>query len=351
MRLYIRADADSQIGTGHVMRCFALAQEWQMQGGQVTFISHCESDTLRKRLIEEGMDFIAIEKTHPDPGDLENTMMVLDNVSKQNQKSRTWIVIDGYHFDSSYQKRLKEADYKILWIDDYGHADHYYADLVLNQNIYADEFSYTHREPYTRLLLGTCYVLLRSEFKKWQGWQREIPTVARKVLVTLGGSDPDNVTLKVIQALKQVNISGMEARIVVGPYNPHYSALERVIADHADFQLITNASNIPELMASADIAVSAGGSTCWELSFIGTPFLIVVIAHNQLQTALHLTMNNMTRIINFQDDVSSDLMSSLESVLKDKNLRRKWFQQISAMIDGNGANRVVSAMCKEKFIE
>lgn len=350
MNLFIRADADSQIGTGHVMRCLALAQAWQEQDGKAIFISRCQSDVLRQRLIKEGMDFITIEKPHPDPGDLEYTMRVLDDISKQNPQNTTWFVIDGYHFDGGYQKRLREAGYKILWIDDYGHADHYYADLVLNQNTSANASLYAHREPYTRLLLGTPYALLRREFKQWQGWQREIPTIARKVLVTLGGGDPDNVTLKVIQALKQVRISGLEAKIVVGPANPHLSALERAIADHLDFQLITNASDMPGLMAWADIAISAGGSTCWELSFMGTPFLTIVLAENQRQSAYHLKADDMTRLMNFQNDiVIADLTVSLESMLVDGILRRKWSQKVSAMIDGDGAKRVVGAICKEKI--
>ena len=46
--LLVRADADARMGTGHLMRCLALAQAWQADGGQVIFLSHCESDALRR---------------------------------------------------------------------------------------------------------------------------------------------------------------------------------------------------------------------------------------------------------------------------------------------------------------
>jgi UDP-2,4-diacetamido-2,4,6-trideoxy-beta-L-altropyranose hydrolase len=340
--LFIRADATTDIGTGHVMRCLALAQAWQDRGGKVIFISHCESDALRQRLIEEEeMNFITIEKSHPDPSDQECTMGVLHEFSKQNLKNTAWLVIDGYHFDAAYQKRIKEAGYKLLWIDDYGHADHYYADLVLNQNISADESFYIHREPDTRLLLGTRYALLRREFKQWQGWQREIPLVARKVLVTLGGGDPNNATLKVIQALKQVHIPGMEAKIVVGPANPNLSSLELEIVDHSNFQLVMNASNMPELMVWADLAVSAGGSTCWEMALLGLPNMIMYFADNQRPIAekLHESGAALSMGWSYQLTIES-ITQNIENILFSQERRKGCSTKSQHLVDGSGAHRV-----------
>ena len=131
---------------------------------------------------------------------------------------------------------------------------------------------YANREAHTRLLLGTRYVLLRREFWPWRGWRREIPAVARKVLVTLGGGDPDNVTLKVIRALAQVEIEGLEAVVVVGPANPHLEELQAAVKDTPHpIRLESNVTNMPELMAWADVAITAGGSTCWETAFMGLP--------------------------------------------------------------------------------
>jgi len=342
MNLFIRADADTKIGTGHLMRCLALAQAWQDQRGKVTFISHCESQSLRKRLIDEGMDFIAIENPHPDQSDLDRTMEILNEFSTRNSQNKTWLVIDGYHFDSAYQKKIKDEGYRLLWIDDYGQVDHYYADLVLNQNISADESLYNNREPYTRLLLGTRYVLLRREFKKWQGWKREIPVVARKVLVTLGGADPDNVSLKVIRALKQVEISGLEAKIIVGPANPNLQTLVQEIGDHSNLQIITNAANMPELIAWADVAISAGGSTCWEMAFMGLPNLVIVLAENQRSIAE--VLSNVGAAINFgwHNMIAPQLIAkTIEEVLISTDRRTNMWRESKVIIDGIGTNRLI----------
>ena len=339
-RLFIRADASTTIGTGHVMRCLALAQEWQDHGGEVTFISHCESDALRQRLIDERMNFINISKPYPDPSDLDHTLKELSAMSHQ-PSANCWLVIDGYHFDAAYQKTIKDAGYKILWIDDYGHASHYYADLVLNQNISADETFYVNREPYTTLLLGTRYALLRREFKKWQDWQREIPETAKKVLVTMGGGDPDNVTMKVVQALKQINISGLEAKIVIGPANPNMQILEREISDHTNLQLITNATNMPELIAWADIAVSAGGSTCWEMALLGLPNIMVYFADNQRPIAVTLHEYGAALSMGWSHQLAIEkIKQCIEDMLLTRERRNGYSIKSQDLVDGKGAQRV-----------
>ena len=136
------------------------------------------------------------------------------------------MVLDGYQFDVEYQRRLKAAGVKLLVVDDTGHAGAYAADLVLDQNAHATKDFYARRESYTQLLLGPRYALLRREFKPWRSWRREIAPVARKVLVTVGGSDPDNVTLRVIRALRILAEHKLKATVVVGGSNPHAHDLE-----------------------------------------------------------------------------------------------------------------------------
>jgi len=338
--LYIRADATTNIGTGHVMRCIALGQAWQEKGGRVVFISHCESKKLQERIIAQGFDFIYIENPHPHPSDLDKTIETLSTIHHP-PSTNDWLVVDGYHFDSMYQKKIKEAGYRLLWIDDYGHAEHYYADIMLNQNVSAEASFYAKREPATRLLLGTRYVLLRREFRQWQGWQREIPATAKKILVTLGGGDPENVTLKVVRALKQVGISGLEAKIVVGPTNPNLHTLQQEVDDNANLQIITNATNMPELMAWADLAVSAGGSTCWEMALLGLPNMIIFFADNQRPIAEKLHADNVALSVGWGSKLTiEDITQSLEKLIRTAPLRKIFSINSRNLVDGDGAQRV-----------
>jgi len=335
--LLIRADANTQMGTGHLMRCLALAQGWQAQGGRVIFITACESDGLRQRLSDEGFQVIALEHPYPDPADWAMTSKVLA------AHPGAWVALDGYHFDPAYQRQIREAGHPLLVIDDMAHLEHYYADVLLNQNIHAGRLDYSC-EPYTRLLLGTRYALLRSEFLAWRGWQREIPEVARKVLVTLGGGDPDNQTLKVIRALQQVDVDGLEAVVVVGASNPHYQELEFAIRNSAaslppqfTIRLVRNVSNMPELMAWADVAVTAGGSTCWEISFMGLPNLVLILADNQRPVARGLQEKGAALSLGWWEQADEPKIAKwLGMLVRNATQRSKMARLGKNLVDGRG---------------
>lgn len=318
MNLLIRADASSQIGTGHVMRCLALAQAWQDRGGQCIFVMATIAPAIEKRLQSENIEVIKIETDLGSAEDAEKTITLAQQVGA------SWVVVDGYHFSGLYQKRLKDADLKILFIDDYGHAEHYWADIVLNQNVYAHEELYQHREAYTQLLLGTNYVLLRREFLEWQQWSREIPEIAQKILVTLGGADPENVTLKVIEALKKLDNQDLEVIVVVGGSNPHYAILEEATKNTKfPMNLRQNVTNMPELMAWADIAITAGGSTCWELAFMGLPSLVIILAENQrINTQILEKMEVILNLGWYEDIFDSSISKMIQHIVFSFRIRK-----------------------------
>ncbi|NYT09583.1 MAG: UDP-2,4-diacetamido-2,4,6-trideoxy-beta-L-altropyranose hydrolase [Methanosarcinales archaeon] len=335
--LLIRADGSTRIGTGHVMRCLALAQAWQDSGGRPIFAMSMEAPALEDRLTSEGMEVVHISA---EPGSPEDAEMTADLAKKM---VAGWVVADGYHFGSDYQRVIKESGLRLLFIDDNGHADHYYADIVLNQNLHANEDLYRNREPYTKLLLGTQYVLLRREFWPWRGWKRDIPEVARKVLVTLGGSDPDNVTLKVIQALQQVE--QLETVVVIGGSNLHYEALLSALECKGSMDLKKDIKNMPELLTWADLAISSAGTTTWELAFMGLPSLLIILAENQVKVAeqlesLGIAMNlGQHHLLN-----APGIIREVFTLLFDVDLRASMAELGRRAVDGFGAARVLNAL-------
>lgn len=343
--LIIRTDASIQIGTGHVMRCIALAQAWQDRGGDVTFLSHCDSENLRQRIVNEGFDFIPIERSHPDPYDLSQTLTTLEQLKIQNSKLKTWVVFDGYHFTPDYQKAIRENGYRLLVIDDMAHLDHYHTDILLNQNIHASNLNYSCDSD-TVKLLGCEYVLLRREFLKYKDWKRKIPDKAKNILVTMGGGDPDNVTLKVINALTMLNDPDIEIKIVVGPSNPHKKILKSA-ALHApcSIGILENAHNMPELMAWADMAISAGGSTCWELAFMGLPSFVITVADNQVGIAEGLGKTGAAVDVGWHANISvNQCAQELEQVITDKERRAQLSKQTQKLVNGKGSQETIKAM-------
>jgi UDP-2,4-diacetamido-2,4,6-trideoxy-beta-L-altropyranose hydrolase len=337
MQVVFRVDASTQIGTGHVMRCLALAQAWQDTQGQPIFIMANPIPALEERLKSEGMKVVHLAA---EPGSLADAQ---ETAALAHQFEANWVVVDGYQFGSEYQQTIKNSGLNLLFIDDYGHAEHYYADVVLNQNISAEEEWYQHREPYTQLLLGTRYTLLRREFWQWQGWQRTVPPVAKKVLVTLGGADPDNVTLKVIQSLQIVEVEELEAVVVVGGSNPHYENLKMAVqGSRYPIQLQRNVTNMPELMAWADVAISAGGTTCWELAFMGLPSILLILAENQRAIAEKLaTLKQAVNLGWHQDVKEKEIASTLSQVLQSAEQRAQIIKISQQIVDGEGSSKII----------
>jgi UDP-2,4-diacetamido-2,4,6-trideoxy-beta-L-altropyranose hydrolase len=264
-----------------------------------------------------------------------------------------WVVVDGYHFGAEYQQVIKNAGLEMLFVDDNGHADHYYADVVLNQNIHADPSLYANREPYTALLLGTDYILLRREFLKWKQWEREIPEVAKKILVTMGGSDPDDVTSVVIRALQNIEIEGFEAKVVVGANNPHYAKLQYEVSQlSASVQLINDSHDMPGLMRWADLAISSGGTTCWELAFMGLPALVLVIADNQKASVEELRQAGT--FVCLDNDVlyrENAIAHHLRWMMSSRKLRERLYRTSTRLVDGNGVFRVIERISTRGTVE
>jgi len=326
--LVIRADASARIGTGHMMRCLALAQNWRRSGRTVIFVSAETTPALHTRLATEGFQSVQITAA---PGTAQD---VTETAEVAKTRNASWVVADSYQFGGDYQRGIRAAGIRLLFIDDYGHAGEYTADLVLNQNLSPKAASYARRDPQTRLLLGPQYALLREEFLRWSDWQREIPAVARKVLVTLGGSDPDNVTAQVVKALHGLDV---EVRVVLGGSNPHFESLSTAVSPPSS--LIRDATNMPELMAWADVAVAAGGTTSWELAFMGLPSLVLVLAENQRGIAVALEQSDIAR-----KTAVGQLGSDLANLLNDRELRSLLSRQGKRLVDGYGASRVATCL-------
>jgi UDP-2,4-diacetamido-2,4,6-trideoxy-beta-L-altropyranose hydrolase len=340
MKLLIRVDASTKIGTGHVMRCLALAQALQDESGEAIFALATHAPSLESRLKSEGMKVVHLDVEFGSIEDASQTSELAHSCACH------WVVVDGYHFLGKYQRIIKDAGLSLLFIDDYGHTEHYYADFVLNQNVYAHEGFYQNRESYTKLLLGTKYALLRREFSQWQGWEREIPLVARKILVTLGGADPDNVTLKVIQALQEATVEELEAVVVVGGSNPHYERLLAAVEkSEVSIELRRNVTNMPELMAWADEAVAAGGSTNWELAFMGLPSLGIIVAQNQVEIIETLANQEIITSLGWHYHTNKEsITKAIQATLESFQLRTKMSKKAKELVDGLGSIKVVKQL-------
>lgn len=327
------------------MRCLALAQAWQDTGGSATFACAESAPQIEARLRAENCPSENLTAT---PGSAEDAAAT---IRAARQENAAWVAIDGYHFGADYHRALREAGLRVLTIDDYGHAGVYAANIVLNQNLGAAAELYANRHAETRLLLGSRHVLLRREFTRLAGWRRETPPVARNVLVTLGGADPDNATLKVLQGLRLVNVEGLEAIVLVGSANPHRQSLEAE-ARTCPFRVEVQAdvSNMPERMQWADVGIAAGGTTSWERAFLGLPSFVLILAENQERVAHGLAAEGIAANLGWAKDRSPEqIAEAAEKLMYDVARREQMSRHGPELVDGQGAARVVAAMSQRAF--
>jgi len=262
-------------------------------------------------------------------------------VAEARRLSAAWVVADGYRFEADYIRKLKAVGPRVLFLDDDGRFDFYAADVVLNQNISANAAMYDRRESFTRLLLGSEYVLLRPEFLV-ELRNREYPATARKVLVTMGGSDSENLTRKVLLALLRLE-TNIEVRIVTGSGNPWHEELQILADRRAGFQLESSPANMAPLMRWADIAISGAGSTCWELAYLGLPAIVIALSRDQREIASALAQNQVAVSLGWHANLTEEQISdTLNSLLDDHSRRRAMSGRGLKLVDGRGAERVVA---------
>ena len=327
------------------MRCLALAQAWQDGGGNIAFAMAESTAAIDTRLRSEGMEIVHLDVS---PNSLQDVRAL---AALASDRQAAWVVVDGYRFDSEYQRNLKNAGLKLLFVDDLAQCEHQFADLVLDQNLHASESMYARRELHTRLLLGPSYAMLRREFQAMREWRREIPTVGRTLLITMGGSDPDNFTLRLIKALAKISLPDIEITVVAGGSNPQLSDLRRAMSGlKMPIHLIDNANNMPELMAQSDIAIICAGGTLWELLYMGCATLSYFRTATQGQIVAKLDSMGAVRSMGSVDDFEENrLARALEEIIKCRDCRAKMDQLGRTLVDGKGINRVLGQVLPESM--
>ena len=304
--LVVRTDATPAMGLGHAMRCLALAQAHRDAGGEVVFAMADPPEPFAARLAAES---IAVR-----PG-----ATAAETAAIAHAAAADWVVVDGYHLGPEYEAALA----RVLRIDDHD-ADHD-ADLILRQGLGAREGE--------RVLAGPRYALLRREFRRWAGGDRAVSERVRRVLVTLGGGDPGPVVDTVLAALTREDL---EVQWITGPLNPRRDAPPGV-------EVVVDATDMPERMQWADLAVTAAGSTSWELARVGTPQVAIELADNQRPVARALAEHGIAVRAGWHADLDvATLARAIDGLTEER--RAEMSRRGRAAIDGQGAVRVLEAM-------
>ena len=339
--IIFRADGGSFMGLGHVMRLLTIADEVKKQNREVLFVLADENVSSLVR--ERGFAYVVLNTRYDT---LEEELpMLLSLIKEKNAKA---IVVDSYFVTPPYLHTLREA-VKTVYIDDLA-AFPYDVDVLINYNIYAGDLDYeSQRRDGRKLCLGCDFVPLRAEFLKEKKEALPFHEQVEEVLLSTGGSDHYGLAKKIMERLAVTDdFSKRSFHIVSGMANPFLKDLQELSNRYANIKLHVNEKNMAGLMKGMDLAISAGGSTLYELAAMGVPTICFWFAENQKRLVESFVKNKMT--LGGYDFLSSErnMLAGIEKdfhlLCEDTHLREKLRQRAKQLVDGEGAKRIANLL-------
>lgn len=331
-------DANQQAATGHLMRCLAIAEEFKNRKIEVVFISaECQ---MRQMVEDRGFMFFCLNSYWQD---LNSEIPKMAEYIQEKEIEK--LIIDSYFITDLY---LRELSYytKLIYIDDLGLIEYPIA-LLINYNIYYRQFSYVKRfqNTKTKLLLGSSFAPLRKEF---QSVPLNYRMQVKNVLLTTGGTDQYNAAKKILKKLETEEFLEITFHVVAGNFNTYIDELAQIADDRENVVLYKNISNMAELMMKCDIAITAGGTTLYELCSCGKPAISFAFADNQLFAVQEFQKQE---IIEYAGDirdnegiVMGNIYNFMRKYLEDYDLRKERAIRMKEKIDGRGVQRVADAV-------
>ena len=349
-------DASRKVGTGHMMRCLALANEAKQRKWECIFVLRHPED----RIVEYISSFdhrVKKLSSEDDEKITQNTTahgdwLPVSQVQDANETAEVicdlkpdWIIVDHYALDAIWFTIIEKTNTKIFVIDDLGDRE-LICDLLLDQNLGASAEKYDGKLPINcRLLLGPTYALLRSEFKDWRehSVKSRLDRNIENILITMGGVDADNHTLQILKEISKSDYARKCAlTVLVGGSYPHTKKLHEFLqTSKLKVSVLSNVNNMAHLMCESDLCIGAAGSTSWERCCLGLPTITFTIADNQIKIAEQLSQRNVA--------IYSDLTSLLTDFerffdISGKELRRSLSANSYQICDGLGVPRVLAEL-------
>ncbi|MEO8019649.1 MAG: UDP-2,4-diacetamido-2,4,6-trideoxy-beta-L-altropyranose hydrolase [Pseudomonadota bacterium] len=332
----IRADASERLGVGHVMRCANLAAKLRARGAQVRFVSRADPGNLIATLRSRGFEVSVIGDQHSFDEDAAQTRAAI------GAQSVDWLIVDHYALDERWEVALRPAARQLLAIDDLPQRRHD-CDRLLDQNARGtDTVDYRDRVPAgCELAIGARYALLDAQYVSQRASLAPRGGEVRRVLVTFGGSDPLDLTGRTLAALSSEAFAMLELDIVTGSNYPYSQRLEQAAAARPRTRVLPPQASLAPLLAAADLAIGAGGTTTWERLCLGVPAIVVCMAENQRPGCEFLAREGLIEYCGLAESMTDETLSSAVSgFMQDSARRRDMAARGQALVDGLGAARI-----------
>lgn len=320
----IRVDVGENTGSGHFFRCYSIAEKLIQNGFKVVFIVNNENAI--KSHLKEKIPYIVLKSTNE-----------LDRINqcKEIAKNISKLIVDLPFKNESYSESLSNH-VKTIIIDDIGNKS-IVSQLLFNGHIVKGFQNYSIDKKITKYFFGPQYMILRSEFELIRNKINPPDQKIKKILLTFGGNDDNDVTRKILPYFVKKNY---EITIVLGPSYKHYSNLEKIIPKNKNFQIIVNEKNVASLFSKQDLVISSSGITVYELACLGIPCILIPSDEYQEKTAIEMSKQGFGKNFGFWDDDFKKLEQFIFS-LDGISERKKMHFIGRKLVDGKGLSRVL----------
>lgn len=343
--IFFCTDGNSIIGSGHIMRCLSIADAVREIGEDCVFLT--TSNDMEDIINNRSYINIVLDDRY-DELKSEAVIKILDAFNSPT------VFVDSYFVSAEYLNQLRIYCHNhggiLVYIDDLK-SFAYPCDILINYQVHGSRKEYDtiylgNKSP--EFLIGMDYVPLRKQFMNLS------PRIVRKkvndILVSTGGADPEHVSMELV---KQAKLRDKVFHFVIGALNKDKLQIVKEAEDCTNIIIHENVSDMSKLMQTCDIAISAAGSTLYELCATQTPALSYVIADNQIQIADGFSLRKIIKNCgNVNQDgvktVSKTLMKEVDALCESYVERESIAKKMKNVVDGFGAKRIVKRVlnCK-----
>jgi len=368
----IRVDASTRIGSGHVMRCLTLANHLVKRSpdSKIVFLCKKHSGHLNNIIMQHGFKLIELSEPLINIDKKSNAKMWLgcDYQTDAEECLQSFLrntpidllIIDHYSLDYCWQDLIiqnianlhqsKNYKPKLMVIDDLANRKHN-CDFLLDQTLGRNKQDYLGLVPKAcQLFLGKEYMLLRDEFTQTRLMakvKRAETHQIKNMLVSLGGTDPDNITDTIISwliKLKQQHCQ-ITAIIIVNEQSPFLSSLQKLAKGNSWLKITCAPKSMADLILNADIAIGTAGGSAWERCCLGLPTLTITSAANQKLVNSKLTEARAIIDLGEYKRLSFvKLKQAFESLSNDNEAYQAMVINSLACCDGLGAQNLALAL-------
>lgn len=365
--IVIRADASTRMGTGHIMRCLTLAAKLKDDNCTVIFLSKQHPGHLNDFIEKSGFEVIPLSKPVNRPETENNEQLwlgchyqddakeCLQRINDKTLKHIDLLIVDHYSLDYQWQDLLKTVCDKVMVIDDLANRKHH-CDILLDQTFGRTQQDYQALVPeQCSLLLGKEFMLLRDEFYQAIALAKAKRLSVKDsepnhVLISLGGTDPDNIASSILYWLisMRADYSELKVCLVANGNSSFISELNTLTHKHSWIDIIIKPASMAKLMLNADIAIGSSGATAWERCCLGLPTLSIISAENQQLVSKNL-MNAGANISLgcFKELKVQTFKEAFTKLFNDKIHYQQMVQQSFACCDGLGTSRVAKRVLQK----